>query len=448
MTRKPEQHATLDRTAGSARGGRSPFHPVFRMPVLLLAVLLALSLPLTLGGCDETETQKSTVAGYGTYGSDLAEKIAAQYPLRSAGSQQEKATGDLIIKALKDLGYEPVVTEFSFVDGQGETRKSRNIAVKIEGSGFTLTSGDGKTTDIERTVIIGAHYDTPVSEADVAAAKETAKTEETTAATSTDDGKTIDEPTWADYDGIHDNASGIGALLTAAKEMKNIRYGYQVVLVAFGAGSSEQAGARYYASQLSKPEVAATDAMYCIDSIYAGDKVYAHAGWNSLAENYQKDYSKRRKLYEVTDVYYENQLYTNNNFMLYTNMASFDVTVEGLATPVLFREWTTNASDYRPFDDLGIPIVFFESFNYDAKSADAIHESKNPSFGTTSGKIRGTPYDSTGYLAQILNTTRSTATTGTATQAAAVDQLTKRINNVAFILLEAIRKGPAGTTAR
>jgi alkaline phosphatase isozyme conversion protein len=434
-----------DRPAQPDRDCRAQYVPPRRLLAgsLLLAFILSL---LPLAGCGSSESTRTTVANYGTYGSNLAKKMAASYPLRGAGSAQERSAGDAIIKALKDLGYEPIVTEFSFPDAQGETRKSRNIAVKIEGRGFTLTDKDGKTSDISRQVIIGAHYDTPVSEADVAAAKETSAagqsgTGETTA-------EAAFEPSWADYDGIHDNASGIGALLTAAKEMKAVHYGYDVILVAFGAGSANQAGARYYASQLSKAEVAATDAMYCIDSIYAGDKVYAHSGWNSLEGNYQKDYGKRRKLYEVTDVFYEYELYTNNNFMLYTNMASFDVPVEGIATPVVYREWSLTESDYRPFDQLGIPIVFFESGNYDATSLEEVQESKNPSFGATSGKIRGTQFDQTNYLAQILNTTRATAGSGEATQSAPIDQLTKRINNVAFILLEAIRRGPAGTTMR
>jgi alkaline phosphatase isozyme conversion protein len=411
--------------------------------VLLLA-MLPLLLPLT--GCGDAAPSKTTVANYGTYGSNVARKLAVTYPLRSAGSTQERSAGDMIIKALKDMGYEPIVTEFGFTDGQGETLQSRNIAVKIAGKGFTLTDADGKTSDIRRQVIIGAHYDTPVSVADVAAAKETAATGQPGTGETT--AEVAFEPSWADYDGIHDNASGIGALLTAAKEMKSVHYGYDVILVAFGAGSAGQAGALYYASQLSKAEVAATDAMYCIDSIYAGDKVYAHSGWNSLEGNYQKDYGKRRKLYEVTDVFYEYELYTNNNFMLYTNMASFDVTVEGIPTPVVYREWSLTESDYRPFDQLDIPIVFFESGNYDAASLEEVQESKNPSFGATSGKIRGTQFDQTDYLAQILNTTRATAGTGEASQAAPIDQLTKRINNVAFILLEAIRRGPAGTTMR
>jgi alkaline phosphatase isozyme conversion protein len=411
------------------------------LPILFLIFMLPMI--LMLPGCSSAEPTAVSVANYGQYGSGLAGKLAANYPFRSPGSTQEKAAGDFIIKSFKDLGYQPIVTEFTFSGPDGSIMHSRNIAVLIPGSGFTITDGDGNSEDLERQVIIGAHYDTPVSAQDATPGTDTSEsgTAETTGSGA------ADEPALADYDGIHDNASGIGALLTAAKEMKSIRYGYDVVLIAFGAGSSDQAGARYYASQMSASEIAATDAMYCIDSIYAGDKVYAHSGRNSLRENYQKVYDKRRKLYEATDVYYEFELYTHNNFVLYTNMSSIDVTREGFSTPVLYREWTNNDSDYVPFDSQGIPIVFFESFDYDGKTLPEMRESKNPAFGSTGGTIRGTYFDSASYLSKILNTTRASVTGG-ATQAAAIDQLTKRVNNVAFIILEAIRRGPAGSVMR
>ena len=237
--------------------------------------------------------------------------------------------------------------------------------------------------------------------------------------------------------------------MTIASQIKANQYGYDVILVAFGAGSASQAGANFYARQMTKADLARTDAMYCLDSIYAGDKVYAHSGRNSIKANYMKDYEKRRKLYEITDVFYEYELYTNNNFMLYTNQSSIDVQLPKFSKPVLYREWTLNDSDYVPFDNLGMPIVFFESYDYDKPSLESMKESQNPSFGTTGGMIRRTAYDATSYLDKILNLTRSTtSTSSTKTTKSSIDQLTKRINNVAFIILEAINKGMNGAVVR
>ena len=308
----------------------------------------------------------------------------------------------------------------------------------IEGSGFVRTDDAGNQTTFRRQVIVGAHYDTIIT-AEQAAAEAVEET-----ATSPRPG--IVSPTLADFNGIQDNASGVAALLTVAREMKAYQFGYDVILVAFGAGSSEQAGARFFASQMSSDEIAATDVMYCIDSIYAGDKIYAHAGRNSILGGGRKDYEKRRKLYEVTDVFYDNLLYTRNRFMLHTNQASFLIELENFAEPVVYREWTMNASDYVPFDELGIPIVFFESFDYSGKTMEAMKESQNPAFGATGGMIRGTNFDSSGYLEQLLNTSR--AATDAENERPAADQLTRRINNTAFVILEAIAKGVPDAEAR
>ena len=310
----------------------------------------------------------------------------------------------------------------------------------IEGSGFTRTSSSGKTTNIESQVIIGAHYDTTVTAEQAAAA---AQTEETTAepAETTETGETaVDVPTLANCDGIHDNASGVATLLMIAKEIKSYSFGYDVILVAFGAGSANQAGSGYFASQMGQDEILKTGAMYCIDSIYAGDKVYAHSGRNSIIGGSQKDYEKRRKLYEVTDVFFENQLYTNNRYMLYTNQSSLMVDVEGYAEKVVYREWSLNNSDYRPFDILDIPVVFFESYDFDEDSLEAMKESQNPAFAETGGLVRGTYFDSSAYLQQLLNTSRA-ATADDENIESGIDQLTRRINNTAFVILEAVKKG-------
>lgn len=413
--------------------------------LITLSAMLVISGPLMLAGCSEETEAPLVVANYGNYGSGLAEELAAAYPYRSPGSDQEEDAGDYLIKGFEDLGYQPVVTEFPFVDESGATHKSRNIAVVIKGRGFVRTGEDGKTENITSQVIIGAHYDTAISEEEATAA--TSVTSETTAADTTLEGE-IKEPTLADYDGIHDNASGIGALMTIASQIKANQYGYDVILVAFGAGSASQAGANFYARQMTKSEIAKTDAMYCLDSIYAGDKVYAHSGRNSIKANNMKDYEKRRKLYEITDVFYEYELYTNNNFMLYTNQSAIDVQLPKFSKPVIYREWSLNDSDYVPFDNQGIPIVFFESYDYDKQSLESMKESQNPSFGSTGGMIRRTAYDAASYLDKILNSTRSTASTSSTKTKASIDQLTKRINNVAFIILEAINKGMNGAVVR
>ncbi len=429
--------------------------PKNRLIHKLTALALALVLVLLLPACQNEEPEEPSYADYGTFGSKFALRLARTYPFRSPGSTQEKAAGDLIVSALEDMGYTPAVTRFTYSGLDGTYRSSRNISVTIPGTGFMRAREDGTWETFRRQVIVGAHYDTFVSVQDVEAYRQTTEppaaptpvptpdpdeSGETTTTSSA--ASSVPEPTLPDYDGIHDNASGIGALLMLAREIRQEKPGYDVVLVAFGAGEDGQAGARKFASSMSKSDIARTDAMYCMDSIYAGDKVYVHAGRNSLRAYNRKSYELRRKLYEATDVFYEHELYTNNNYMLYTNQASFDLELDGFSTPVLYREWSLNDSDYLPFDELDIPIVFFESFDYDGKSLEDIKESKNPAFSETGGTVRHTPFDSTVYLHYITNlavTARVSLSSNADKQT--VDQLTKRVNNTAFVILEAILKG-------
>ncbi len=410
----------------------------------LTAALLILALAaVMLSACSTEETEEIIYADFGTTGSDFATDYAKDYPNRSPGSDQEKAAADFLTSSLEALGYDPQVIPFEFTDSDGALHESQNIIVTIAGSGFERPDEDGQTTSFERQVIVGAHYDAPVtaeaSEA-AAAAQETGE-----------GGETVEKnQSLADFDGIQDNAAAVAALLTIARQAKSYAFGYDVILVLFGAGSADYAGARAYAESMDTDDILATDAMYCMTGIYAGDKVYAHAGRNSIVGEDQKDYEMRRKLYETTDVFYEHRLYTNNRYMLYTNQSGIFIEFgEGEETNrVLYREWTLNESDYTPFDNLGIPIVYFETYNYDEKSVDSMSESENPAFGSTNGQISGTLFDSSDYLAEIFKT--STAGTGSDSDddKPAEDLLTKRINNTAFLILEAIRKGVHDATAK
>ena len=407
----------------------------------LLQLTVLLLFCVFLAACNGNSEDIQQPADYGSYGQRFALSLARQYPLRSPGSSQEKKAADMITSALQEEGFSPEISQFYYKDEAGNVFSSRNISVLIPGTGFVRQDEAGNEIFFQRQVIIGAHYDSFYSEKDVAdykLEKEADETAEEPARSRSASAGIIPEPTLDMYDGIHDNASGIGALMTIARQIKEYEYGYDVYLVAFGAGKAGQAGARSLAGKMTPEQVKATDAMYCIDAIYAGDKVYAHAGRNSVRPFYRKSYEMRRKLYEVTDVFYENELYTKNGYMLYTNQANYDVELPEIATPVLFREWSFNESDYLPFDDLGIPIVYFESYDYDVQAYAEARESKNPAFTSSNGAIRNTHFDSTVYLNLLMNQRRAA---DTAQNAPRVDHLTRRINNTAFVILEAVDKG-------
>ncbi|MGB4609941.1 MAG: M28 family peptidase [Saccharofermentanales bacterium] len=416
-------------------------------------ILLLLVFLISLAACQKSADDKlSMPARYGDGGRALAVNFAQSFPERYAGSDQEKSAGDWLIKELENLGYEPQADDFTFTDSSGKKLTSRNISLEITGTGFEYTGSDSAvkaTLDTVNTrfILVGTHYDTPVKD------------------------KQATDTISATGDGIHNNAAGVAALLTIAKEMQKDPPAYNVRLVFFGAGTQDFAGAKAFLEQMPASDFERLEAMYNIDKIYAGDKVYAHAGQNSILDGQKKSYEKRKKLYEMTDVYYNYMLLTNNEFSLYTNQNIFTVEAVGFAEPVLFREWTTHLGDHTPFDQAGIPIVFLESFEYDVGSyAELGKESTDPTFNIVEGVIDHSNLDSSAFLNdyyQIAEAEKQENIFGDnqnveteqedndsdnpdKTDARSleelrnnrqIDRLERRINNVAFLIIKSAQRG-------
>ncbi|MBO4243062.1 MAG: M28 family peptidase [Clostridiales bacterium] len=355
---------------------------------------------MPLGGCsDDEEQEKSDIpADYGTYGADFAREFAQACPYRKAFSEGEAQAGQMIKEEFEELGYEVETQTFSNVYGSS----SANYIIRIEGDGFLAADENGDYSDLRKTVVIGAHYDDAYSSSEV--------------------------PSEYSYDGISDNASGIATLMTIASEIRNYEnIGFDVVIVAFGAGSWDYMGATHFYNTLSASDKESIEVMYCIDSIYSGDKVYASAGFNSL--DLSQKYAMRRKLYQAYDVAYDNTLASTNNFSLLYNESNIVADVDGDGTDDVYREVTLHKSDYVPFDEAGIPIVFFDSGDYFFDSLDDMKETKNLNLQEFGGMIRDTYLDSSEVLDEVLMTEDGT------------DILQTRINNVSFVILESLLKG-------
>ena len=249
-----------------------------------------------LTACKKSDTKKVKPADYGSYGSDLARKIASDFPERKPYSEGEKGAGEAIKEEMIKLNYEPEVQSFSTNNGT-----SQNYVVKIPGTGFITEEENGKLGNVKRIAIIGTHYDNlPPTDKKVAA--------KTIPTNPVKKGETVETTALEySYDGISDNASGTACLLTAMKAFKEYPdFAYDVYFVAFGAGNDDYAGAREFYKSLSEDEKQRIDVMYCMESLYAGDKVYASAGFKSL--NLENKYKMRRKLYQAYDVCFANTL--------------------------------------------------------------------------------------------------------------------------------------------
>ncbi|MGI6122293.1 MAG: M28 family metallopeptidase [Saccharofermentanales bacterium] len=401
---------------------------------------------LTAVACSEQEGRETVrIADYGNSGADFARELALRYPRREAYSDQERMASVYIANRLTEMGYSPEIQEFTALDSEGNYKSSQNIIVRLNGNGFryapkTKETGD-QTPDRRKDdliLIVGAHYDTPPVNLEPG-----------------EDGVT--EPIVAD--GIHDNASGVAAVMTAARIMREVKPGYDVTFVLFGAGTASYTGAKHFLSSLKDEERSRIDAMVNVGPIFAGDKVYAHAGHNSVTGGEYKNYAKRRKLYQMTDIFFEYKLNTRNGYAIYTNQASFLAeTTHG--TRGIFREWTTKLSDHTPFDKAGIPVVFMESGEYRIKSASEVGlESKNPLFNSSNGVISGTQFDCTSTLEELFkdmeeqrarqtlpidweNLEEETDASDDGSEQKRIPRLPLRINNTAFVIVQLARKGP------
>lgn len=384
--------------------------------------------PLVLTSCKDDDKAPVKPADYGTFGSDIAREIAKEYPDRRPYSSGEWHTGEYIEGKIKEMGYQVEIQEFYNEEGG----KSSNYIVKVPGSGFYCEQPDGSYQLSHRVAVIGTHYDAALLPEYVPEESEDEESEED------EDPEETTEIKYT-FDGISDNASGTACVLTAMNAIRDYKnMAFDVWFVFFGAGTDECAGAQYFCKSLSHDELSTIDVMYDIDSLYSGDKVYASSGYNSFLQN--KRYEMRRKLYQTYDTCFENTLYTNYGFDLYFNESGIKEDFNDDGYKDIFNEVSKNISDYKPFDDRLIPIVYIESYEYNFKDVEKMKETKNLSLQDFDGAIRRTPADCSFYLDSILveedydrNEDGEIDCSG--------DRLQIRINCIAFIVVEALLKG-------
>jgi len=365
---------------------------------LIVMVLCVAFIMLPMVSCKKGGDEEETLpASYGTYGADFAREFAKKYPYRKAFSEQEADAGKYISDEITKLGFTCETQNFDTEKGS-----SSNYIVRIPGKGFYLEDASGNYEVGARTVVIGAHYDSAFAASEV--------DEEHT------------------YDGISDNASGVATLMTVLSQFKEYNEtGYNVIVVFFGAGNADNAGSKAFYESLSAADKASLEAMYCVDSIYAGDKIYVSSGRNSLISS--QKYHMRKKIYQCYDIAYEYELYSKNGFNLLYNESGVIADINGDETPDIYREISANDSDYIVFDNNNIPCVYFDSFDYNFDTVEEMHDTKNLTLQEYEGKIRSTLLDSTTVLDAVLKTEEQ-------------DLLEVRVNNVAFIILESLLNSP------
>lgn len=150
--------------------------------------------------------------------------------------------------------------------------------------------------------------------------------------------------------GADDNASGVGVMLEVAERLAHFKTDYDIVFIGFGAEEAGLRGSDHYVSHMKAADVARCIAMINFDSLIFGDKLYIHAGFNE--KTWARDAMLR--LIRLRKLPIEMQPGLNPDYPA------------GL-TPDGF-------SDYTAFNDAGIPIVAFESTNWEIGDLDGYEQ--------------------------------------------------------------------------
>jgi alkaline phosphatase isozyme conversion protein len=232
--------------------------------------------------------------------------LAVEIGTRPAGSEAEMQAGDYIAGQLSGWGYAVEIQSFEIARGDRAIASRNVIATRWPESG-----------NADQVVIVGAHMDS------------------VTAGT-----------------GADDNASGVSAMLAAAQVLADRDLAHPVVFVAFGAEEIGLEGSRYFVDQLSPDDLAAIQVMINIDTVGIGDYLYIYAG----ADVYDNGC---RQPFERGDTGPRDQALALGAAL------GHDVRT---SPPTNWDGFTALWSDHAAFVTHGIPVVYFERWNWDAGS--------------------------------------------------------------------------------
>jgi hypothetical protein len=247
---------------------------------------------------------------------------------RPMGSDAEARAAAYIAAALTDWGYSVEIQEFQTTASASAALTSRNV--------IATRAGD------DQIVIVGAHMDSV-----------------------------------AVGTGAGDNASGVGAMLTAAEALKDVETTHTLIFVAFGAEEGGQpSGARAYVDRLGA-DIAHVTAMINIDSVGVGTRLNVYAGGIVTWPEAQNDTSKVAP--QVTGAVWVRDL-------------ALDLAVQmnlpfGTTPPDTWNGYTGSWSDHYAFALAGVPVAYFEAWQWEG--------AKDPWWGqeTAEGDVMNTAKD-------------------------------------------------------
>lgn len=255
-----------------------------------------------------------TKEDYGILAYNFLHYIQDNYPGRIAGTEKEKEMAVFILSALLNGGYsEKDISIQSFNITEAVPMMDESIKNKFEGGKQSNSSQNIKVVkkeESEKTIVVGAHYDS------------------------------------AGTHGVDDNGSGIAVALENALRMADTQTHYTICYIFFGSEENGMCGSREYVETLSEKEREDIVLMINIDSVLAGDYHYLYGGNVNehgkvdRAEAVVKAYDIAKKLGLAIQLPPEG----NIDYPYPTGQ---------------------KRSDHAPFNDIGIPYIYFEANNWE-----------------------------------------------------------------------------------
>jgi uncharacterized protein YhjY with autotransporter beta-barrel domain/Zn-dependent M28 family amino/carboxypeptidase len=265
---------------------------------------------LAIAAASLTFATSTSAYEYGRYASDTLDTLINDYPGRYRGTASFEGASNWMDARLAQ-GYSTSRQNFSWTAG-GQTRSSQNVIAQATG-----VTG--------QSLVVGAHFDTYFG-----------------------------RPT---LQGLDDNGSGAAVLTEIARNLSGLDFEDGVTFIGFGAEEEGLRGSRAYVASLDPAAHAALTGMINIDSLITGDRMYAHAGTNSVANPALA--SLRNRTFEIAQ---------ELGIELYTN--------PGLDAS--YPAGTGCCSDGDSFNPLGIPVAYFESTNWSIGALDGYDQTTNP----------------------------------------------------------------------
>ncbi|WP_175651692.1 autotransporter outer membrane beta-barrel domain-containing protein [Pseudomonas sp. Marseille-P9899] len=244
---------------------------------------------------------------YGEYAGQTLDRLINDYPGRYRGTTNFAGAADWMQSQL-GFGYQTSRQDFTWAG----TRSSQNVIASAAGSNSTY-------------VVLGAHFDTYYG-----------------------------RPT---LQGLDDNASGAAVLTEITRNLGGVALENGLEVVAFGAEEEGLRGSRAYVASLSDSQRANLLGMINLDSLITGDKMYAHAGSNAVANPALGAY--RDQLLRIA---------SELKIDLFTN--------PGLNSD--YPAGTGCCSDGESFNSLNVPVLFIEATNWELGDLDGYEQTDNP----------------------------------------------------------------------